>query len=131
MSLFSQVWRISAAALVLTLGEPSQILSAPPAPPTFIEESITEFTAAARTEPHTESVLHLDPTKYRAFRFLNPQRIMVGAASEISLTPDGKANIVQAPGTVLTVRANATHRVMSHLALLREGTIDQSLVRKP
>jgi hypothetical protein len=132
MSLFAQGCRIAAATALLSLCvAPWSVVDASPPPPTFIEESITEFTNAARTEPHTESVQRLDPKKYRAFRFFISERVIVGAAAGISLSRDGKVDIVQAPGTVLTVRANATHQVMSHVALLRDGAIDQSLLGRP
>ena len=123
--------RIAAATLLVALsGMPLPSFSATPVVPAFIEEPVTDFTSAARNDARTESVQHLDPAKYRAFRYLNRDRVVIGAAQSISITADGRIDIVPMRGTSLTVRPNTTHQTFSHLALPRGGHIAASLLQR-
>lgn len=123
--------RIAVTTLLVALSTaPSPSFSATPVPPAFIEEKVTDFTSAARNDARTESVQHLDPAKYRAFRYLNRDRVVIGAAQSISVTPDGKIDIVPMRGTSLTVRPNTTHLAFSHLALPLGGRIAASLLQR-
>jgi hypothetical protein len=123
--------RIAAATCFVVLSTvPLPSLSATPLVPAFIEEPVTDFTSAARNDARTQSVQHLDPAKYRAFRYLNRDRVVIGAAQSISVTAEGKIDIVPMRGTSLTVRPNTTHHTFSHLALPLGGRIAASLLQR-
>lgn len=128
---YTQASAMAIAGLVVALSAaPRVTVAAISAPPAFIEENISDFMSAARSDSRTESVQHLDPTKYRAFRYLNRDRVVIGAAQSISVTSDGRIDIVPVRGTSLTVRPNTTHHVFSHLALPLGGRIAASLLQR-
>lgn len=92
--------------------------------PTFEPESIQDFSTALGTlrtahlnmgGTSTLDARHADPTRYRAYRFIVPDTVMIGIAKSVTLDAAGHVHIEQEPGAPLSGRANPTHREFSHI----------------
>jgi hypothetical protein len=110
------------SVLVLTA---AVLFSAQPAAahPTFTAEPISNFSAALaalRTDPFyhrvgTLDARHSDATQYRAYRFIEPDTVMVGVAKAVTLDSNGHVHFVQEPGAPMIGRPNPTHAEYSHI----------------
>jgi hypothetical protein len=92
--------------------------------PTFEPESIGDFSTALATlrtahlNMSRSSALdarHADPTRYRAYRFIIPDTVLIGIAKSVTLDRAGNVHIEQEPGAPLSGRANPTHHEFSHI----------------
>ena len=95
--------------------------NATPLHPVFMPEPISAFSAALNTLEHIKSNMraldakHLDSTRYRAYRFLQPNNVMIGVARNISVDSSGHVVVEQEPGQPLGGRPNHTHLEYSHI----------------
>jgi hypothetical protein len=95
--------------------------NAAPLHPVFIQESISAFSAALKTLTLNRSNVraldskHADTTQYRAYRFLQPNNVMIGIARNISVDSSGHIVVEQEPGQPLGGRPNKTHLEFSHI----------------
>jgi hypothetical protein len=86
--------------------------------PVFVPEAVSDFTAALRKEHgRTLDSRHSDARQYHAYRFFDPQNIVIGVARNVSLDREGHLVIEQEPGAPLGGRPNRTHQEYSHLLL--------------
>jgi hypothetical protein len=101
-----------------------QSAAAASAHPKFEPESIGDFSAALATlrtahlnmgRASTLDARHADPARYRAYRFIIPDTVMIGIAKSVTLDAAGNVHIEQEPGAPLSGRANPTHREFSHI----------------
>ncbi|HEX3549656.1 MAG TPA: hypothetical protein VHT53_04740 [Candidatus Elarobacter sp.] len=92
--------------------------------PGFSPESIGDFSAALATlksahlnmaHTWTLDARHSDPTRYRAYKFVIPDTVMIGIARSVTLDADGHVHIDPEPGAPMHGRANPTHREYSHI----------------
>lgn len=115
-----RAWSLAAGALaagIATLGPAA--VCAQPLHPKFEPESLSAFAGAT----HGDSRLrvadgkHFDPKRYHAYRFLDPDNVIVGVAQDITVDPTGHIVVHQEPGSPLGGRPNKTHHEFSHLLL--------------
>jgi hypothetical protein len=93
-------------------------IAATPSIPVFQEEPIAAFSAALQhSRQRAVDSAHQSRTSYRAFRFVDPEMIIVGVASAITVDQNGRVHIVQAPGQPMGGRPNTTHQEYSHILL--------------
>ena len=94
---------------------------AAPLHPVFTQEPISLFSAALSTLTLDKSRIraldarHSDTARYRAYRFLQPNNVMIGVARNISVDSSGHVVIEQEPGQPLGGRPNKTHLEYSHI----------------
>lgn len=84
----------------------------------FTPESVGEFTAALRAGRRaTLDREHADGARYHAYRFLDPEMVLIGVAERITVDSAGRVHVVQAPGQPMGGHLNPTHREYSHVLL--------------
>ena len=92
--------------------------------PMFQAESVQEFENALQREPHrTLAAVHRDHAGYRAFRFLDPEMVLVGVARSVFVDSGGKLHIVQAHGEPMGGHLNKTHQEYSHILIPPDVTL--------
>ncbi|MEA2690025.1 MAG: hypothetical protein QOJ39_1253 [Candidatus Eremiobacteraeota bacterium] len=112
-------WCHLAGIAIILLG--TTTANAAPLHPVFTEESISDFSVALSTLPRQKSDVrvldskHLDRTQYRAYRFLQPNNVMIGVARNVLVDSSGHIVIQQEPGEPLGGRPNKTHLEYSHI----------------
>jgi hypothetical protein len=95
--------------------------NAAPLHPVFTQEPISAFSAALSTLVRNTSKVrvldakHSDAAQYRAYRFLQPNNVMIGFARNVSVDSSGHVVIEQEPGQPLGGRPNKTHLEYSHI----------------
>jgi hypothetical protein len=105
-------------ALVLVVSSATGPRVAQAAIPTFEPESISDFRAALKQHARrSRQALRVDVTTYRAYRFLDPQMVIVGVATAITVDAQGRVHVVQAHGEPMSGHLNATHTEYSHVLL--------------
>ena len=110
----------AAFAAVVTATVPSNAASQIPV---FQSESVQNFNSALQRNPHrrVSSARH-DYTGYHAFRFLNPDMVLVGVARAVYVDSAGRVHVVQAHGEPMGGHVNKTHTEYSHI-LVPPGTV--------
>lgn len=88
--------------------------------PAFEQEPITQFQSALQSlarkgERKTLDARHQDQATYRAYRFLDPELVLIGVASSITVDEQGRVVVQQAPGQPMGGRPNWHHDEYSHV----------------
>lgn len=92
--------------------------SATPSVPVFQPEPISAFTAALqRAHQRTVDSVHQNEAAYHAFKFLDPQMVIVGVARAVRVDSNGRLHLVQAHGEPMGGHPNLTHQEYSHVLL--------------
>lgn len=93
---------------------------AAPAVPAFQPESITDFQAALH-QGHQRArpldAVHRDETHFHAYRFVDPEMVLIGVASAVTVDANGRLHILQAHGQPMAGHPNRTHSEFSHILL--------------
>jgi hypothetical protein len=109
--------RIAAAALV-ALGCAAPLASAQASVPKFQPESLSEFRAALQYHVrHSRQSLRVNTGAYRAYRFVDPDMVIVGVARAVTVDARGRLHIDQAKGQPMGGHLNPTHAEYSHVLL--------------
>ena len=112
--------RMSVAGIAMSLIG-TATAGAAPLHPLFTPEPISAFASALNTltlnKSHVRALdgRHSDSKQYRAYRFLQPNNVMIGVARNISVDSSGHVVIQQEPGQPLGGRPNKTHLEYSHI----------------
>src|ERR1700682_1634351 len=87
-----------------------------PLHPVFEPEAIGDF-AAALQKQHGRSLdsRHSGSGRYHAYRFLDPDNVVIGVARDVIVDGNGQIVIEQEPGAPLGGQPNRTHREFSHI----------------
>ncbi len=89
----------------------------------FTPESVGEFTVALRAGRRvTLDREHADTSRYHAYRFLNPDMVLIGVAEAVTVDSAGRVHVVQAHGQPMGGHLNPTRREFSHILLPVEVT---------
>ncbi|HEX3466373.1 MAG TPA: hypothetical protein VHS78_20165 [Candidatus Elarobacter sp.] len=105
-------------AVVVALAMTTRLSVAAPPVPTFQPESISEFKAALQYHVrHSRQALNVNPSEYHAYRFLNPDMVIVGVASAVTVDAQGRLHVIQAHGEPMGGHLNPTHTEYSHVLL--------------
>lgn len=120
MNVMYRIPAFAVFAAVVTATVPS---SAASSIPVFQAEPVQSFNNALQRNPHrvVSSVRH-DHAGYRAFRFLNPDMVLVGVARAVFVDSAGRVHVVQAHGEPMGGHVNKTHTEYSHI-LVPPGTV--------
>jgi hypothetical protein len=58
---------------------------------------------------------HADSTRYRAYRFIVPDTVMIGVAKSVTVDANGHVHVEPEPGAPFGGRPNTTHQEYSHI----------------
>ncbi|MEA2719823.1 MAG: hypothetical protein QOJ39_1687 [Candidatus Eremiobacteraeota bacterium] len=91
---------------------------ATPRIPAFQQEPVQVFDSALLQNPHrrVESQHHVR-AGYRAYRFLDPNMVIVGVASSVYVDAAGRLHVVQAHGEPMSGHPNRTGEEYSHILI--------------
>lgn len=108
----------SALALTASSLSSAAFVAASPSVPVFQQEAISSFTAALQhTRQRTIDSVHQTRGNYHAFKFLDPEMVIVGVADAVAVDSNGRVHIVQAHGQPMGGHPNTTHQEYSHILL--------------
>lgn len=88
--------------------------------PLFEQESLSQFQTALQTlarkgERKTLDARHRDQTSFRAYRFLDPDLVLIGVASDVTVDQYGRLVVQQAHGQPMGGHPNWNHDEYSHV----------------
>jgi hypothetical protein len=92
--------------------------------PVFVQEPISSFASAFATAKNAPLNMargwvfdskHADPARYRAYRFVLPDTVMVGVARSVTLDANGHVHIDSEPQAPMVGHANPSHKEYSHI----------------
>ncbi|MDB5072810.1 MAG: hypothetical protein JWM87_3921 [Candidatus Eremiobacteraeota bacterium] len=99
---------------------------AAPRIPAFQQEPVQAFDSAVLQNPHRRvESQHHDHTGYRAYRFLDPNIVMIGVASSVYVDASGRLHVVQAHGEPMSGHQNRTHQEYSHILIPPNAVLPQ------
>lgn len=107
-----------AATAVVALESTASFASARTALPKFQAESLSDFRAALQHDVrHSRQSLSVNTNAYHAYRFLDPDMVIVGVARAVTVDAQGRLHIDQAKGQPMGGHLNRTRTEYSHIVL--------------
>lgn len=115
MKVMTIVSSFAAFAAVVATTVPSNAASPTPV---LQSESVQNFSSALQRNPHRRVISgRHDYTGYHAYRFLDPEMVLVGVARSVYVDSAGRLHVIQAPGEPMGGHVNKTHMEYSHILI--------------